>query len=170
MHGARRSRSPEGGQLLATGITGFSFVRAVARPEKRSSFTLRVQIRPESDSSSVIFMDEHGRDSLDYTFRRQRLALLETVTSCDCGSPQERGGYADAERTESYEFTPDGVMRRTVEVNGEESRGVGTGLIFHAIQKASTQISCLIDAFVDICLMSRIRCFTISGTQCVRLV
>jgi hypothetical protein len=96
---------------------------AVASPTEKSAPTLRVEIRLETGYASVIFMDEHGRDSLDYTFALINGSLfLETATSYDYGDSQERGGYADAERMESYEFTTDGIIQRTIEVDGEESR------------------------------------------------
>ncbi|MER6385327.1 hypothetical protein [Streptomyces sp. NPDC001250] len=96
---------------------------AVASPDEHSVATLRVEMRLETGYTSVIFMDEHGRDSLDYTFTLINGSLfLETATSYDYGDSQERGGYADAERVESYEFTTDGIIRRTVEVDGEESK------------------------------------------------
>ncbi|MGW2998695.1 hypothetical protein [Streptomyces sp. NPDC001155] len=96
---------------------------AVASPDEHSAATLRVEMRLETGYTSVIFMDEHGRDSLDYTFTLINGSLfLETATSYDYGESQERGGYADADRMESYEFTTDGIIRRTVEVDGEESK------------------------------------------------
>lgn len=96
---------------------------AVASPDEHSAPTLRVEMRLETGYASVIFMDEHGRDSLDYTFTLINDSLfLETATSYDYGHSEERGGYADAGQTESYEFTPEGIIRRTVEVDGEESR------------------------------------------------
>ncbi|MGF0173177.1 hypothetical protein ACQF36_22545 [Streptomyces sp. Marseille-Q5077] len=96
---------------------------AVASPTEQSAPALRVEMRLETGYASVIFMDEHGRDSLDYTFTCINGSLfLETATSYDYGDSQERGGYADAERMESYEFTIDGIIQRTVEVDGDESR------------------------------------------------
>ncbi|MGW1053521.1 hypothetical protein [Streptomyces sp. NPDC002521] len=96
---------------------------AVASPDEHSAATLRVEMRLETGYTSVIFMDEHGRDSLDYTFTFINGSLfLETATSYDYCDSQERGGYTDAERVESYEFTTDGIIRRTVEVDGEESK------------------------------------------------
>jgi len=82
-----------------------------------------VEMRLETGYSSVIFMDEYGRDTLDYTFTLINGSLfLETATSYEYGDSQERGGYADADRVESYEFTTGGIIRRTVEVDGDESR------------------------------------------------
>jgi hypothetical protein len=102
---------------------------AVAAPDEHSVPALRVEMRLETGYSSVIFMDEYGRDALDYTFTLINGSLfLETATSYDYGDAQERGGYADANRMESYEFTTDGVMRRTVEVDGEESRESRDGI------------------------------------------
>ncbi|MFI2204698.1 hypothetical protein ACH47Z_28700 [Streptomyces sp. NPDC020192] len=96
---------------------------AVASADEHSAATLRVEMRLETGYTSVIFMDEHGRDSLDYTFTLIDDSLfLETATSYDYGDSQERGGYADAERMETFEFTTDGIIRRTVEVDGEESK------------------------------------------------
>ncbi|AKJ13530.1 hypothetical protein ABB07_26915 [Streptomyces incarnatus] len=96
---------------------------AVAFRDEHSAATLRVEMRLETGYASVIFMDEYGRDSLDYTFTLINGSLfLETATSYDYSDSQERGGYADAERMESYEFTTDGIIRRTVEVDGEESK------------------------------------------------
>ncbi|MGW3171794.1 hypothetical protein [Streptomyces sp. NPDC001153] len=95
---------------------------AVASLDEHSAATLRVEMRLETGYTSVIFMDEHGRESLDYTFTLINGSLfLETATSYDYGDSQERGGYADAERVESYGFTIDGIIRRIVEVDGEES-------------------------------------------------
>ncbi|GHD96586.1 hypothetical protein [Streptomyces naganishii] len=96
---------------------------AVAFLDGKSSPVLRVEMRLETGYASVIFMDECGRDSLDYTFGLVDGALfLEAATSYDYGDSPERGGYADAERVESYEFTRDGVIRRTVEADGDEFR------------------------------------------------
>ncbi|MER6424058.1 hypothetical protein [Streptomyces sp. NPDC001137] len=95
---------------------------AVACPDEHSTPALRVEMRLETGYASVIFMDEHGHDSLDYTFTLTSGSLfLETATAYDYGDSEERGGHADAEHTESYEFTTEGVIRRTVEVDGEES-------------------------------------------------
>jgi len=89
----------------------------------RPAPTQRVEIRLETGYVSVIFMDDHGRDTLDYTFNVTSGSLfLETATSYSYGNSQERGGYAEADRTETYEFTTDGVMRRTIEADGEEWR------------------------------------------------
>ncbi|MGW1006445.1 hypothetical protein [Streptomyces sp. NPDC002520] len=102
---------------------------AVAFPDDHPVATLRVEVRLETGYTSVIFMDEQGRDSLDYTFTLVNGSLfLETATSYGYGDSPERGGYADAERTESYEFTTDGIMRRTVEVDGEESKESRQGI------------------------------------------
>lgn len=102
---------------------------AAASPDEHSAPALRVELRLETGYSSVIFMDEYGRDSLDYTFTLINGSLfLETATSYNYGDSQERGGYADAERMESYEFTADGIIRRTVEVDGEESRESRNGV------------------------------------------
>ncbi|MFF3914449.1 hypothetical protein ACFYZB_13320 [Streptomyces sp. NPDC001852] len=82
---------------------------AVASPDDHSAATLRVKMRLETGYTSVIFMDAHGRDTLDHTFTLINGSLfLETATSYDYGDSQERGGYAEAERTESYGFTTDG--------------------------------------------------------------
>ncbi|MGW2572809.1 hypothetical protein [Streptomyces sp. NPDC001537] len=95
---------------------------AVASPDEHSIPALRVEMRLETGYASVIFMDERGRDSLDYTFTLISGSLfLETATAYDYGDSEERGGHADAERTDSYEFTPEGIIRRTVEVDGEEA-------------------------------------------------
>ena len=95
---------------------------AVASAADRSVPAQRVEIRLETGYVSVIFMDEYGRDTLDYTFTVTSGSLfLETATSHSYGNSQERGGYAEADRTETYEFTTDGVMRRTIEADGEES-------------------------------------------------
>ncbi|MGW1888818.1 hypothetical protein ACWCP6_00950 [Streptomyces sp. NPDC002004] len=95
---------------------------AVASPDEHSAPVLRVEMRLETGYASVVFMDGRGRDSLDHTFTLIDGSLfLETATSYDYGDTQERGGYADVERMESYEFTTDGIIRRTVEVDGEES-------------------------------------------------
>ncbi|MER6548349.1 hypothetical protein [Streptomyces sp. NPDC001250] len=105
-------------QAQARHVSGQLYT-AVASPMK----TLRVEIRMETGYASVIFMDEHGRDSLDYTFTLINGSLfLGTAASYEYGDSQERGRYADAERVESYEFTTDGIIRRTVEVDGEESK------------------------------------------------
>ncbi|MEV0635210.1 hypothetical protein AB0I77_09640 [Streptomyces sp. NPDC050619] len=96
---------------------------AVAHAAQNSAPALRVGIRLETGYASVIFMDEYGRDTLDYTFTLINGSLfLETAASYTYGDSQERGGYADADRTETYEFTPDGVMQRTVEADDEESK------------------------------------------------
>ncbi|WP_369387199.1 hypothetical protein AB5J72_05955 [Streptomyces sp. CG1] len=102
---------------------------AIASLDEHSAATLRVEMRVETGYASVIFMDEHGRDSLDYTFTLINVSLfLETATSYGYGDSQERGGYADAERMESYEFTIEGIIRRTVEVDGEESKESRRGI------------------------------------------
>ncbi|MDT3396327.1 hypothetical protein RKE29_06680 [Streptomyces sp. B1866] len=120
------SLTPE--QARARHVSGQLYT-AVASPDEHSAPVLRVEIRLETGYASVIFMDEHGRDSLDYTFTLTNGSLfLETATSYDYGDSEERGGYADAERMESYEFTTDGIMRRTVEVDGEESRESRNGI------------------------------------------
>ncbi|MER6068305.1 hypothetical protein ABT187_05495 [Streptomyces sp. NPDC001817] len=86
---------------------------AVASPDDHSAATLRVEMRLETGYTSVISMDAHGRDTLDYTFTLINGSLfLETATSYDYGDSQERGGYAEAKRTESYEFTTDGIIFR----------------------------------------------------------
>jgi len=96
---------------------------AVASAADHSGPAQRVEIRLETGYVSVIFMDEYGRDTLDYTFNVISGSLfLETVASHSYGNSQERGGYAEADRTETYEFTTDGVMRRTIEADGEESK------------------------------------------------
>ncbi|MGY6023155.1 hypothetical protein [Streptomyces spinosirectus] len=80
---------------------------AIASPDSHSVPTLRVQMR----------------DSLDYTFTLLDESLfLESATSYDYGESKERGGYADAERMETYEFTTDGFIHRAVDVDGQESR------------------------------------------------
>lgn len=95
---------------------------AVAFPTEHSSPELRVHIRLETGYVAVIFMDDHGRDSLEYTFSLINESLfLETATYYAYGNSHERGGYADAEYMESYDFTPDGVMEKTVESGGDES-------------------------------------------------
>ena len=109
-------------QAQARHVSGELYT-AVASLTGRSTPTLRVEIRLETGYASVIFMDDYGRDSLDYTFTLINGSLfLETATSYDYGDSHERSGYADAERMERYEFTTDGVIQRTVEVDGEESR------------------------------------------------
>ncbi|MCL8015118.1 hypothetical protein [Streptomyces sp. AS02] len=96
---------------------------AVSSPAEQSTPTLRVEMRLETGYASVIFMDESGRDTLDYTFTLINGSLfLETATSRSYGNSQERGGYADADRTETYEFTTDGVMQRAIEEEGGESK------------------------------------------------
>lgn len=95
---------------------------AVASTTDHTSPQLRVHIRLETGYAEVIFMDEYGRDTLEYTFTLNSGSLfLETATSYTYGSSEERGGYADAEYMESYDFTPDGIMRRTVDSCGSES-------------------------------------------------
>jgi hypothetical protein len=95
---------------------------AVASPAEQSAPILRVEMRLETGYASVIFMDEYGRDTLDYTFTLINGSFfLETATSYSYGDSQERGGYADADRTETYEFTTGGVIQRTVEEEGTES-------------------------------------------------
>lgn len=109
-------------QALARHVAGQLYT-AVAFRDGHSVPALRVEMRLETGYSSVIFMDEYGRDTLDYTFTLINGSLfLETATSYEYGDSQERGGYADADRVESYEFTTDGVIRRTVEVDGDESK------------------------------------------------
>lgn len=96
---------------------------AVASPTGQSTPTLRVEMRLETGYASVVFMDEYGRDTLEYTFTLINGSFfLETATSNSYGSSQERGGYAEADRTETYEFTTDGVIQRTVEEEGGESQ------------------------------------------------
>ena len=109
-------------QALARHAAGQLYT-AVGFRDGHSVPALRVEMRLETGYSSVIFMDEYGRDTLDYTFSLINGSLfLETATSYEYGDSQERGGYADADRVESYEFTTDGVIRRTVEVGGDESK------------------------------------------------
>ncbi|GHE15307.1 hypothetical protein [Streptomyces alanosinicus] len=101
----------------------------VAFPDEHSAATVRVEMRLETGYTSVVFMDEYGRDSLDYTFTVINGSLfLETATSYEYGDSEERGGYADAEHVESYEFTIDGIIRRTVEVDDEESKESRRGI------------------------------------------
>ncbi|MGF0175137.1 hypothetical protein ACQF36_33115 [Streptomyces sp. Marseille-Q5077] len=95
---------------------------AVAAPAGQSTPALRVEMRLETGYASVIFMDEYGRDTLDYTFTLiDGSFFLETATSYSYGDSQERGGYADADRTETYEFTTDGVIQRAIEDEDGES-------------------------------------------------
>lgn len=102
---------------------------AVASPRGNSAPELRVEMRMETGYSSVIFMDALGRDSLDYTFTLINGSFfLEAATSYEYGDSQGRGGYADAERMEVYEFTTDGIIRRLVEVDGEESKETRHGV------------------------------------------
>ncbi|MFG2274065.1 hypothetical protein ACGFNY_30350 [Streptomyces chartreusis] len=102
---------------------------AVASLTEQSAPTLRVEIRLETGYASVVFMDEYGRDTLDYTFTLINGSFfLETATSHSYGNSQERGGYADADRTETYEFTTDGVIHRTVEEEGDESKEIRNGV------------------------------------------
>jgi hypothetical protein len=109
------------GQAETRHVSGELYT-AVASRDTRSVPELRVEMRLETGYSSVIFMDEHGRDILDYTFTLvDGSFFLETATSYFYGDSSERGGYAEAERTETYEFTTDGIIRRTVEIDGEES-------------------------------------------------
>ncbi|MEU3741909.1 hypothetical protein AB0E78_33225 [Streptomyces sp. NPDC032198] len=83
---------------------------------------LRVEIRLETGFTAVTFMDNLGRDELHYSFTVMTGALfLETVRIYDYGDSEERGGYADAWRMESYDFTPDGVAVQEVEVGDEVS-------------------------------------------------
>ncbi|MGW4867180.1 hypothetical protein [Streptomyces chartreusis] len=102
---------------------------AVASPAEQSAPTLRVEMRLETGYASVVFMDEFGRDTLDYTFTLINGSFfLETATSHSYGNSQERGGYADADRTETYEFTTDGTIHRTVEEEGDESQEIRNGV------------------------------------------
>ncbi|MFD3667177.1 hypothetical protein [Streptomyces sp. NPDC058672] len=81
-----------------------------------------MEIRLETGFTAVIFMDKLGRDELRYSFTVMNGALfLETVTIYDYGDSEERGGYADAWRMESYDFTPDGVAVQEIEVGDEVS-------------------------------------------------
>lgn len=102
---------------------------AVASPCGNSAPELRVEMRLEAGYSAVIFMDELGRASLDYTFTLINGSLfLETATTYDYGDSQDRGGYAETERMETYEFTIGGIIRRTVEADGEEFRESRQGI------------------------------------------
>lgn len=102
---------------------------AVASLTEQSAPTLRVEMRLETGYASVVFMDEYGRDTLDYTFTLINGSFfLETATSHSYGNSQERGGYADADRTETYEFTTDGAIHRTVEEEGDESKEIRNGV------------------------------------------
>ncbi|RSO04684.1 hypothetical protein DMH26_09580 [Streptomyces sp. WAC 05379] len=102
---------------------------AVASPTEQSAPTLRVEMRLETGYASVVFMDEYGRDTLDYTFTLINGSFfLETATSHSYGNSQDRGGYADAYRTETYEFTTDGVIHRTVEEEGDEAKEIRNGV------------------------------------------
>ena len=99
-------------QAQARHISGGLYT-AVASPAEQSAPALRVEVRLETGYASVIFMDEFGRDILDYTFTLiSGSFFLETATSHDYGDSRERGGYVDADRTETYEFTIDGSVQR----------------------------------------------------------
>ncbi|WP_367046159.1 hypothetical protein [Streptomyces sp. Je 1-332] len=102
---------------------------AVARPAETSAPELRVHIRLETGYAAVVFMDGYGRTSFEYTFTILNGALfLETVTFYDYGDSTERGGYADSERMESYDFNPDGIVVQEIEigddVSSESRRGI----------------------------------------------
>ncbi|MWA12965.1 hypothetical protein [Streptomyces sp. BA2] len=95
---------------------------AVAYPSEGSAPELRVHIRLETGYAAVVFMDGYGRTSLEYTFTVIDGSLfLETVTSYEYGNSVERGGYADSERMESYDFTPDGIVVQEIEIGDEVS-------------------------------------------------
>jgi hypothetical protein len=109
-------------QAQARHVSGELYT-AVASPAEQSAPTLRVEMRLETGYASVIFMDEYGRDTLDYTFTLTNGSFfLETAISYTYGNSEERGGYADADHTETYEFTIDGVIQRAVEEEGSESK------------------------------------------------
>ncbi|NUP17115.1 MAG: hypothetical protein HOZ81_13600 [Streptomyces sp.] len=115
------SLTPE--QARARHVSGELYT-AVAFPAERSAPALRVEMRLETGYASVIFMDEYGRDTLDYTFTLVNGSFfLETATSRNYGTSRERGGYADADRTETHEFTTVGGLERTVEAQGETEDG-----------------------------------------------
>jgi hypothetical protein len=95
---------------------------AVAFRTEHSSPELCVHIRLETGYAAVIFIDGYGRNSLEYTFSLINESLfLETATYYAYGSSQARGGYADAEYMDSYDFTPDGIMEKTEQSGGDES-------------------------------------------------
>lgn len=102
---------------------------AVASSPGQPSPELRVGIRLETGYAAVTFMDEYGRDTLSYTFTLLNGWLfLETANTYGYGDSEERGGYADADYTESYDFTPNGVMEQTIESDGDESRESRNGI------------------------------------------
>ncbi|MFE6172911.1 hypothetical protein [Streptomyces sp. NPDC056464] len=102
---------------------------AVASPGEQSAPTLRVEMRLETGYASAIFIDEFGRDTLDYTFTLITGSFfLETAAAYGYGTSQARGWYADADRTETYEFTTDGVVQRAVEEEGGESKEIRHGV------------------------------------------
>lgn len=106
-------------EAQARHASGELYTAALYSGEKPSP-GLRVEIRWETDYAAVIFMDEYGRDELDYTFSVVDGALfLQVITSHDYGDSEERGGYADSERMEMYSYTPDGVCDRTVDADGD---------------------------------------------------
>ncbi|WP_344014174.1 hypothetical protein [Streptomyces thermospinosisporus] len=93
---------------------------AVPASKDGSAPELRVEVRLETGYASVIFMDEYGRDVLNYQFTLIDGSLfLETVRLYRYGASQERGGYADVESMETCRFTTDGVVQRTVEEGRE---------------------------------------------------
>lgn len=95
---------------------------AVLFADGNPSPELRVEVLLETAFTAVIFMDKLGRDELRYSFTVMNGALfLKTVRAYDYGESQEQGGYADAWRMESYDFTPDGIAVQVVEVGDEVS-------------------------------------------------
>ncbi|WP_418957087.1 hypothetical protein [Streptomyces tritici] len=108
---------------------GGELYTAILYTEDEPHPELRVEVRWETDYAAVIFMDELARDALDYTFSVIDGSLfLEEVTIYDYGDAKERGGYASAERVETYTFAPDGVGTRTVDVDDEVTEESRDGL------------------------------------------
>ncbi|WP_343997563.1 hypothetical protein [Streptomyces thermocarboxydovorans] len=93
---------------------------AVASPKEGAAPEVRVEMQLEDGYVVVVFMDEYGRDAIVYEFTLIDGSLfLESASVYGYGSSQERGGYADAESVETYEFTTEGVVQRMVEEGGE---------------------------------------------------
>ncbi|MFG2328678.1 hypothetical protein ACGFMM_03555 [Streptomyces sp. NPDC048604] len=119
---------------------------ALLQPDEKQSPELRVEIRWETEYASVVFMDDHGRDELRYTFTVvDDKMFLKTIMLLEYGDTEERGGYANPERTERFSYTPDGICDRTVDADGdvtEESRwGVDVSRHWEPIPEFGTYAS-----------------------------
>jgi hypothetical protein len=90
--------------------------------EEDGSVDLVVDVALAPGNVAVHFADEFGRRELIYTFRRQENGhlFLSEVISYEYGDSTDRGDYAEPIGTETFEFDPDGVVRR---ITQDSARG-----------------------------------------------